>query len=220
MTAVEPRENAQASAQASAQAARQLRARISNGQLPPGAKLSEQAVARELGVSRNTLREAFTMLAAERLVDRIAHRGVFVAQPDADDVRDLYAARGVLEPGTMLWGAPDPQSLSRLSALTTSALAARNAGDVPAMADANQGFHRELVASSGSAELVAVMDRLSARMRLVFHAMSTDPQFHARYAVRNTQVLRSLESGDRDRAVHLLRESLTAARDEILAHLT
>lgn len=73
MTAVEPRENAQASAQAGAQAARQLRARISNGQLPPGAKLSEQAVARELGVSRNTLREAFTMLAAERLVDRIAH---------------------------------------------------------------------------------------------------------------------------------------------------
>ncbi|WP_223286202.1 GntR family transcriptional regulator [Kocuria atrinae] len=58
-------------AQASGLAAAQLRARISGGQLAPGAKLSEQAIARELGISRNTLREAFTVLAGESLVDRV-----------------------------------------------------------------------------------------------------------------------------------------------------
>ena len=46
-----------------------------------------------------------------------------------------------------------------------------------------------------------------------------DRGFHARYAVRNAEVLTALESGDRSRAVELLRDSLGDARDEILDQL-
>ena len=47
-----------------------LRSQISAGQLPPGTKLSEQKLSQALGVSRNTLREAFTVLAGESVVLR------------------------------------------------------------------------------------------------------------------------------------------------------
>ena len=206
-------------AQASTHAAARLRTMISDGALRPGAKLSEQTVARELGVSRNTLRESFTTLAAEGLVDRIPHRGVFVMDPGAEDVRDLYAARGILETGAVLWGELEEALLVRLQDTVSEALAARESADVARMGDANQRFHRELVTGCGSASLLTEMDRILARMRLVFHLMTEDPQFHARYAVRNAHVLDALQTGNRERAAHLVRESLTAARDEILAHL-
>ncbi|MET0872118.1 MAG: winged helix-turn-helix domain-containing protein, partial [Paeniglutamicibacter terrestris] len=61
-----------------------LRARIAEGQLLPGAKLSEQVISGELGISRNTLREAFGVLDQELIITRIPTRGVFVASPGAD----------------------------------------------------------------------------------------------------------------------------------------
>ncbi|MDN5631095.1 GntR family transcriptional regulator [Glutamicibacter protophormiae] len=205
--------------QASAHAADRLRAMIADGALAPGTKLSEQAVSGELGISRNTLREAFAMLAAENLVARLPNRGVFVTEPTTEDVRDLYAARLVLEPGAVLWGELEGPALARLREIVAAALAAEEAGDTPAMADANQRFHRELVALGGSHALLTDMDRALARMRLVFHAMTAEPGFHAGYAHRNAEVLSALEAGDRARAVELLRESLVAARDEILSRL-
>ncbi|MDO4918916.1 GntR family transcriptional regulator [Kocuria sp.] len=206
-------------AQAGVHAAATLRSMISDGALRPGEKLSEEAVARRLGISRNTLRESFTMLATENLVDRIPHRGVFVVNPSAGEVRDLYAARCILEPAAVLWGAVDGPLLTRQRNTVAAALAARDAGDVAGMADANQRFHRDLVAAAGSPSLLADMDRLLARMRLVFHTMAADPRFHARYAADNADVLAALADGDRERAAQLVRASLTAARDELLRNL-
>ena len=115
--------------------------------------LDPNAVAAELGISRNTLRECFAMLAAEGLVRRIPHRGVFVARPTADDVRDLYAARSILESGAVLWGTVDAGLLTRLRSIVAAALTARDGADVAGMADANQRFHREIVAGLGSPAL-------------------------------------------------------------------
>lgn len=206
-------------AQAGAHAAGRLRGMIADGVLPPGAKLSEQKVAAELGISRNTLRESFSMLAAEGLVRRVPHRGVTVAEPTAEDVRDLYAARLVLEPEALLRGELDDAAVGRLRSVVTTALDAVAAGDVPGMSDANQRFHRELVAAAGSATLLTEMDRMLARMRLVFHAMSGDSGFHARYAQDNAEVLEALGTGDREAAARLLRRSLENARDEVLEQL-
>jgi DNA-binding GntR family transcriptional regulator len=58
-----------------------LREEILAGGLRPGAQLVEESLAGTLGVSRNTVREAYALLAGERIVERIPARGVFVARP-------------------------------------------------------------------------------------------------------------------------------------------
>ncbi|HET9142050.1 GntR family transcriptional regulator, partial [Actinophytocola sp.] len=55
-----------------------LRDRIMEGHLRPGDKLSEEEITRRLGISRNTLREAFRLLGHERLLEHQLNRGVFV----------------------------------------------------------------------------------------------------------------------------------------------
>ena len=54
--------------------------------------MNEAALAAELGVSRNTFREAARLLGGEGLVRHQMNRGIVVAEITAADVRDIYAA--------------------------------------------------------------------------------------------------------------------------------
>ncbi|WP_426997627.1 GntR family transcriptional regulator [Pseudarthrobacter sp. N5] len=196
-----------------------LRQRISAGQLAPGTKLSEQALSEALGVSRNTLREAFTVLAGESVVQRIPNRGVFVAAPGADDVREIYRVRRMIEPAAVLWGEVRAEDLEALDSIIDRARAALAAGSVQGMADANQELHEALVALSGSASLQELMERVLAEMRLVFHAMATTPDFHSHYVERNAALVAQLREGRREEAAAELRRYLDGAERELLVHI-
>ncbi|MDN6131299.1 MAG: GntR family transcriptional regulator, partial [Corynebacterium casei] len=81
-----------------------IRDAISAGEFQPGQQLSEVKAAERFKCSRNTLREAFTELTSERLVERIPNRGVFIATPDTDYVKALYLSRLALEHAGEMWG--------------------------------------------------------------------------------------------------------------------
>jgi DNA-binding GntR family transcriptional regulator len=196
-----------------------LRSRIAEGRLVPGSKLSEQALSTALGVSRNTLREAFTVLAGESMVDRIPNRGVFVASPGADDVREIYRVRRMIEPAAALWGEVTDEALGAMDSIVARAVSARDAGSVAEMADANQALHRAVVSLTGSGTLELLMDRVLAKMRLVFHAMASAPDFHSHYVNRNVELVGRLRAGRRSEAAEGLRAYLDAAEAELLGHL-
>ncbi|TLM83005.1 GntR family transcriptional regulator [Pseudarthrobacter sp. NamE2] len=196
-----------------------LRSRISAGQLAPGSKLSEQKLSEALGVSRNTLREAFTVLAGESMVQRIPNRGVFVAAPGAEDVREIYRVRRLIEPAAVQSGEMPPGALEHLEAIVAKAQEAKAAGSVLDMADANQELHKALVGLSGSATLARLMEKVLAEMRLVFHAMSTAPDFHSHYVDLNAALVEQIRAGRRAEAAAELRRYLDAAERELLVHL-
>ncbi|MGM7671221.1 GntR family transcriptional regulator [Microbacterium sp. A93] len=196
-----------------------LRERISRGELPPGTKLAEQALAEQLDVSRNTLREAFGTLSAESIVERVPNRGVFVAKPEAGDVREIYRIRRMIEPAALLWGDLTEPALAELEEIVGRAVAALEAGDVLGMADANQQLHGAIVSLAGSPTLSTVMDQTLARMRLVFNRMADAPDFHTAYAERNRHLIGLLRAGRREEAAAGLRSYLDAAESELLDHL-
>ncbi len=196
-----------------------LRARIAAGQLAPGSKLSEQALSASLGVSRNTLRQAFTTLAGESIVTRIPNRGVFVASPGVEEVREIYRVRRTIEPAAVLWSEPTAGELDMMEAIVRRAQAARDAGSVAEMADANQAFHEAVVGLTRSGSLRKMMERVLAEMRLVFHTMASAPDFHAHYVDRNAQLVKRLRAGENEKAAAELRAYLDAAEAELLGHL-
>src|SRR5699024_3651984 len=136
------------------------------GEFQPGQQLSEVKAAERLECSRNTLPEAITELAAERLVERIPTRGALIASPNTDYAKDLYLARMALEHAGVLWG--DFPAAGRLVELASSARRFVESGDDQAVSSINQRFHRALVASLGSETLDEQMSSLLARMRLTF----------------------------------------------------
>ncbi|TFD10325.1 GntR family transcriptional regulator [Cryobacterium sp. TMT1-66-1] len=195
-------------------AAEVLRGRIAAGQLVPGTKLSEERLCDLLGVSRNTLREAFATLAIEHMVARIPNRGVFVARPTADDIREIYRVRRFLEPAALLWSASP--TTDALHAAIERARLARSRGSVADMAGANQDFHAGVVALAGSERLSRQMAQVLAEMRLVFHSMVADPLFHAPYVDENAGILERFEAGARTEAAALMVEYLERAERQLL----
>lgn len=196
-----------------------LRRRIAQGHLTPGSKLSEQSLSASLGVSRNTLREAFSTLAGESVVVRIPNRGVFVASPGAEEVREIYRVRRLIEPAAVLWGTPSAQDLDDMDAIVGRAQQARAAGSVPDMADANQALHQAVIKLTGSSSLQVLMERVLAQMRLVFHAMASAPDFHTHYVQRNVDIVARLRAGQPAEAAEVLRGYLDDAEAELLGHL-
>lgn len=205
-------------AETSSWVAAQLRQQIADGQLAPGAKLAEEALREALGVSRNTLREAFATLHAERVVTRIPNRGVFVSHPTADDIREIYRVRRLVEPASLLWSPASPTE--PLAAIVREAEKAADAGDVAAMATANQEFHRALVARAGSVRLDSFMEQILAEMRLVFATMGSDPRFHAPYVADNARIVELLEAGRAPEAAELMADYLDRAERQLLAAIS
>ena len=198
--------------------ASELREAISAGEFQPGEQLSEVKAAERFNCSRNTLRESFTRLAAERIVERIPNRGVFLATPDADYIRDLFAARAAIEPAAVRWGAfADAPSLVTL---TSSAFDYAARGEHQEVSAINQRFHRALVAALGSPTLNEQMDNLLARMRLTFLlAIPRYPQLHADHIQGNITLATLIADGKRLEAATLAHDSLMNTCEKILAVL-
>ena len=186
-----------------------LRAAISEGEYMPGQQLNEVRASERFDCSRNTLRESFAMLAAERIVERIPHRGVFIAT-DEDFVRDLYLARAAIEPAAARYGTfPDP---GELVSLTESAVLS----DAPRPL-LNQRFHQQLVAGLGSPTLDRTMSHLLARMRLTFLlTLERYPQIHDNHVQPNIELAHLIAQGERDAAADACRADLMRAMDSIL----
>ena len=77
-------------------AARLTRAIVEH-RLQPGTKLAEQKLADHFGVSRTLVRQALFQLSQNRLVRLEPARGAFVAAPSADEARQVFAVRRMLE---------------------------------------------------------------------------------------------------------------------------
>ncbi len=74
-----------------------LEAAIISGELKPGSKISEQALAKSMGVSRGPLREAIRRLEGRKLLQRTPNIGVRVTELSFSDLLDLLHIREALE---------------------------------------------------------------------------------------------------------------------------
>ena len=201
---------------AAARAADTLREHIIEGRYRSGQPLRETSLARSLGVSRNTVRESFRMLAEDGLVEHAPNRGVTVRGLAAADIEDIYRIRGALELLGLEAVAADP---SELSDVVTSAEEAAEAGDWLTVSTADLRFHQTIVAALGSPRLDAMFQRLLAELRLAFADMPDLHAFHEPYLRRNRELVDLLRSGDVPAARKELTSYLEAAERQILGML-
>jgi len=75
----------------------EIQRRILSGESKPGERLSQQSLARELGVAQGTVRESLLELQWLGLVESVDHLGVFVEKLDAARICEAYLVREVME---------------------------------------------------------------------------------------------------------------------------
>ncbi len=173
-----------------------LRARVAEGYFPPGTRLSEESIGGALGVSRNTLREAFRLLTHERLLVHRFNRGVFVRLVSVADLEDIYRLRVLIECAAVRGLGRPPFRLDGVEAAVAAGERASTERDWKDLSATNIRFHQALVALAGSPRIDEVMRGVLAELGLVFHVMDDPRRFHEPYLTRNRQILEALREGD------------------------
>jgi DNA-binding GntR family transcriptional regulator len=127
----------------------ELRRRVVGLELAPGAPLSENELAAELGVSRTPVREALIMLAQDDLVQVFPKIGSFVARIDAHRVADAQFVREAVEIASLddVPAVPDPVLVAALR--DTLAQQAGAEGDPRAFFALDEQFHQGLLGLGG-----------------------------------------------------------------------
>lgn len=196
----------------------QLSDLITDGKLQPGSRVSDAALALRLKVSRNTVREAFRLLAHDGLLVHEFNRGVFVPFVTSEDVRDVYRLRRVIEPQVVRALTPaDTHRLGRLRQAVLDAEAVSSEEDWPRVGTANMHFHRSLVALADSPRLDMTMRRLMAELRLIFAMMPDAQVLYEPFVLRNTMLLGMLEEGRFLEGGDFLESYLSDSEGRILA---
>ncbi len=192
-----------------------LRERITEGDFPPGTRLSEERISRALGVSRNSLREGFRLLVRERLVVHQMNRGVFVRVPTTSDIEDLFRLRCIL--GTAAVCASAGADLAAVLAAVERGEKAAAEDEWAVVATADLQFHRALTALLHSERVDDLMVTLLAELRLAFHATASAPAFHEPYLRRNRVIVDLLLTGSTEPALQELQSYLADAQRDLLA---
>ena len=154
----------------SAVVSEQIRGRILDGTLKPGARLVEDRLSAELGVSRVPVREALRGLSAEGLVTLLPRRGATVAEVTPETVAELVEVRALLEGLNARLAAQrhDPEIVAQLKDTLARGNEAAKAGTAEKLARLNAEFHERLAEASRNAVLSEVMRSLRERTSIAF----------------------------------------------------
>ena len=74
-----------------------LKTSILSGRFNPGERLTEEHLAKELGISRTPIREALHKLESEGLIKPLPTRGFVASRDSKEEVEELFEIRAVLE---------------------------------------------------------------------------------------------------------------------------
>ncbi|RJQ86221.1 GntR family transcriptional regulator [Amycolatopsis panacis] len=150
---------------------------VLTGELPGGHLFSEGEIAERLGVSRTPVREAFLRLQVEGLLNLIPKRGAVVVPVPPGEAEDVLDAREAVETSAVrrLARRPEliPGALTELHRVLDAQRRHAEADDLHAFAEADELFHRTIVAAGGNALLLDFYATLADRQRRMnVHALS------------------------------------------------
>jgi DNA-binding GntR family transcriptional regulator len=190
----------------------ELLERIVAGELPPGSRLRQEALAEELGVSRTPLREALARLVSEGLVEFVPNRGATVASRDFSDMDEAWRARLVIEPGAARLAAErrDPEAVERMQEVVVRQRSV--ADDVTLSFALNREFHLALVAASGNTHLLQFSELLwLSRIGVpIFARQARERDQVLAWADDHEGIARSVAEGSAARAERLTRDHISA----------
>ena len=193
------------------QIAEQIRAMIGAGEVAPGARLpAERDLARQLGVSRPSLREALIALEIEGLLDVRVGSGIYVSQPgergrsaelaDASGPFEVIRARRMIEGECAALAAKNGNAAQLRAISKAHSDLQKEAKRHHNPLDADRAFHVRIAEATGNSALELVVQTLwDQRVGPLYRALELKleyPAMAAETTLEHEAVLRAILDHD------------------------
>ncbi|MFP4482890.1 MAG: GntR family transcriptional regulator [Thermovirgaceae bacterium] len=191
-----------------------LRRAIFSGSLIGGARLRQEEIARQLGVSSIPVREALRQLQAEGLVEIIPRRGAVVTELEVSEIREIYEMRTFLETGALKLAFDDISGDVIEKARHCLDEMEITEDDIK-WCQLNEEFHDLLYRISGREMLLEFLKNLRSRVNryviTYLRAMRNESEQEHR------KILKAIDDRDKNLALRELEDHLKNAVDAIVA---
>jgi DNA-binding GntR family transcriptional regulator len=173
--------------------------------LQPGAKLVEQKLADQFGVSRTLVRQALYRLSQNRLIKIEPARGAFVAAPSEAEAKQVFEVRRMLEAGMVraFVETAKASDIKALQAHMTQEKLAVQRGDVPGRTELLGDFHVRMAKLMGNdvlAHLLLDLLSRSALITLMYQTSTAAAHSHDEHEA----IMKAIKARDADQAVALM----------------
>lgn len=203
-----------------------LTQRIEDGEWPVGTRIpAEPELVAELGVGRNTVREAVRALEHTGLLEPRRGDGTYVRAAHGlgsalerrvrtAGALDVLEVRGYLEAGAARAAAvrQDPASLDDVARALAAQVAARDAAGTTAFTVADTAFHEAVVRAAGNPVLTDLWSGLDHALVRSLTDRRADASRAHRHVPGHAEVLDALRAGDPDAAERAVRSTIDAVR--------
>ncbi|TAM60635.1 GntR family transcriptional regulator [bacterium] len=195
-----------------------LRQAIVSGRLAAGARLVQEELAQQLGVSRIPLREALRTLEAEDLVRFERNRGAIVTHLTSAGVSNLYRVRVALEEVAAEQAAR--AKVRNLAApFRADGEAAAKRGDLPALIRLDRAFHQSIGKASGNEYVERWQAQCWSQIERVMHEYLRFEHFPQHVWAEHHEIGLAIEQGKGAQARRLLRQHLAASLSAVIGRL-
>ena len=180
-------------------------AAIAEHRLPPGMQLIEDRLAKIFDVSRTKIREAIGRLVHDRIAINIPNRGAFVASPSADEVREVFAVRRLIEPEVvrLVCASAGARQIGALRAHVAKEARTRATDKPHRMIPLSGEFHVLLAEMSGNSILLRTMRELESLTCLIITLYDAPGERSCPYD-DHPLLVDAIEARDAERAVKLM----------------
>jgi DNA-binding GntR family transcriptional regulator len=194
-----------------------LRRAIAAGELRPGQRLPQEALAEALGVSVAPVREALRVLEQEGQVSYFPRRGYFVTELRIADLEEIYGLRRLLEERAARHALPklDEDRLARIERAARDCEQAARRADVAAELQANRRFHLAILETADqphTLRMIALLWDGTEAYRAMYY---NSPAERRRSVQAHARIVEAIRRGDADALV----AELDSHRDRGLAVL-
>jgi DNA-binding GntR family transcriptional regulator len=189
---------------------------ILSGKVAPGTPLREVELAASVGISRNTVRDAFRVLARQGLISHTMNRGAVVATLTERDVSDLFTVRRVIETQAIdACSAASAEQLADLRAALRQLQRAAEDGEWTRIAEADCRFHRCLVGFLGSPRLDHFFDTIQGELRLCLSIVDREKEEATDLVEEHEQLYELIVRQESERCKDLLGRRLDEAESRL-----
>lgn len=189
-----------------------VRRALMSGAMQPGKIYSANALAIQLGVSNSPVREAMMALSEKGLLEVVRNRGFRVVEMSAEDQREIYGLRLLIEVTAV--GRVAEQGISaddgkQLSAMAKATLAAANPNTMDDYLELDHEFHLSIVRLLGSPRLSKIVENLRDQSRVSGSYHLAERGLIATSAAEHAPILSALIAGDRKLVESLMTKHLS-----------